>query len=137
MSSFELSEREERFCEWLACPKGQRRPATLVLLAEELGVHVSQLYRWRRRPNVRDRVMDLVEDAVGGFERVQDILNKVYEDGMTGNSKAQEMFLKYAGVLVDRKDSTVKIHESSDTSDRSVEELERELEELRRANSRT
>ena len=132
MSSFDLSDREERYCEWLATPKGQRQPATLAALADELEVHVSQLYRWRKRTNVRERVMDLVDDNVGGFERVQDVLNKMYENAMQDNQssvKDRENFLRYAGVLVERRQVTTV--ETSEAADRSDQEILDELAQLR------
>lgn len=140
MSSFELSEREERYCLWLATPRADRKPATMQELADELGIHVSQLYRWRKRKNIRDRVMDIVDDAVGGFERVQQVLEQVYQDatvGATGadRARAQTIFLKYAGVLVDRQEKKVTTTESSEVQGQSDEEIEAELATLRGTNA--
>jgi len=38
----------QRFTEWLSTPKEERVPPTQVELAKELGVHETQLSRWRK-----------------------------------------------------------------------------------------
>lgn len=130
MSSFELEEREERFAEWLACPKGKRQPATMALMADSLDVHVSQLYRWKRRANVKERVMELVDEAVGGFDRVGEVLDKVFQDALAGNTKAQELVFKYAGLLVERRQVTTTV-DPEEASERTDEQIEDELAKLR------
>jgi hypothetical protein len=76
--------------------------------------------------------MDLIDDAVGGFERVQDVLNKMYERAMSddqGSVKDRENFLKYAGVLIDRRQ--INTVEPSEVTDKSDQEIEDELAALR------
>jgi len=129
MADVELTEREERFAVWSATPRGDRRPETLAQLADELDIHVSQLYRWRRRPKIRERILDIVDEAVGGPERVAQILEKVAQQALSGLAKQQEIFLKYAGVLVERKE--VKQVEADEISEMSDEDVQRERDKLR------
>lgn len=129
MSSFELSEREERFAEWEATPRAHRNPPLLKDLAAELGVDVSQLHRWRRRPNVRERMMELVDDAVGGPDRVAEVLEAVRGRALGGSTRDAELFLRYAGVLVERKE--VKHFEGDEIAQLTDEQIREELAELR------
>lgn len=126
----ELSDREERYALWMATPRADRRPQTLVDLADELDVHVSQLYRWRRRPAVRARALEIVDAAVGGAERVAQVLEAVFTSAINGSVKDRELFLKYAGVLVDRRE--VKQVEPDEIAEMDDEALHRELESYKR-----
>jgi transposase-like protein len=118
----DLTPAQERFAEWLATPLGDRKPRRFEDFASELGVSQPTLYRWRKRPDVRARAQEIVDEAVGGPERVRMVLEKIAEQAMAGSAKQQELFLRYAGLLVDRR-VTEKIV-TLDTEEMSDEELE-------------
>jgi hypothetical protein len=123
----ELTPKQEKFAAWLATPQSERRPATYDLMAKELGVVHTTLYRWRQNPRVKDRAQQIVDEAVGGPERVRMVLDRIYDQALEGSSRQQELFLKYAGLLVDRKHvETVTYEEADGLTD---EEIEREWQE--------
>jgi transposase-like protein len=119
----DLTPNQERFAEWLATPRGQRKPERFEDFAEELGVSQPTLYRWRKRPDVRARAQEIVDEAVGGPERVRMILDKISEQALAGAAKQQELFLRYAGLLVDRR-VTERINTYADTEELTDEEIE-------------
>jgi len=119
----DLTPAQERFAEWLATPVGDRKPRRFEDFAEELGVSQPTLYRWRKRPDVRARAQEIVDEAVGGPERVRMVLEKIAEQAMAGSAKQQELFLRYAGLLVDRR-VTERINLNVDTEELTDEEIE-------------
>lgn len=119
----ELTPAQERFAEWMATPLKARRPATYDEIGAELHVSVATLYRWRKRPDVKARAQEIVDEAVGGPERVRMVLEKIAEQALAGQAKQQELFLRYAGMLVDRR-VTEKINTYVDVEEMSDEELE-------------
>lgn len=119
----ELTPQQERFAAWIATPKGERNPERFEDLAKALNVSQPTLYRWRQRPDIRARAQEIVDEAVGGPERVRMVLEKITEQAMMGQAKQQELFLRYAGMLVDRR-VTVKEVVNVDVEDMTDEELE-------------
>lgn len=118
----ELTPAQERFAEWLATPRGQRRPERFEDLAIQLNVSQPTLYRWRKRADIRARAQEIVDEAVGGPERVRQVLDKIVEQALQGAAKQQELFLRYAGMLVDRR-VTVRENVNVDVEDMTDEEL--------------
>ena len=118
----DLTPNQERFAEWLATPLQERKPRRFEDLAVELGVSQPTLYRWRKRADMRMRAQEIVDEAVGGPERVRMVLEKIAEQAMAGSAKQQELFLRYAGLLVDRRVTEKVI--TLDTEELSDEELE-------------
>jgi len=119
----DLTPAQERFAEWLATPLQERKPRRFEDFAEELGVSQPTLYRWRKRPDVRARAQEIVDEAVGGPERVRMVLEKIADQAMAGSAKQQELFLRYAGLLVDRR-VTEKINTYADVEELTDEEVE-------------
>ena len=121
----DLTPTQEKFAEWMATPVGDRRPPTYELFAKQYGVSQPTLYRWRKNPNVKARANEIVDEAVGGPERIRMILDKIVEQALQGQAKQQELFLKYAGLLVDRR-FTEKVNVLTDVEELSDEELQAE-----------
>lgn len=119
----DLTPNQERFAAWLATPQVDRKPRRFEDLATELGVSQPTLYRWRQRPEVRQRAQEIVDEAVGGPERVRMVLDVIVEQALQGQAKQQELFLKYAGLLVDRR-VTEKVVSYTDIEELSDEELQ-------------
>lgn len=121
----ELTPDQERFAEWLATPKPYRNPATEKDFAASIGVHWQTIYRWKHLVSVQDRVHEIVMEAVGGMDRVRQVVDKVFADAMDGSTKDKELFLKFSGMMVDRR-SVEKIN--LDYDEMSDEELDAEIE---------
>lgn len=136
MSAFEISEREERLANWLATPRKDRRPGSLQELADELEVHVSQLYRWKRRANLQQRVREIVDDAVGGPERIRAVVERLFEDAMVpGAVNSQKLVLQYAGFLQDRRERTTPDKDDiSEMDDEALAEARAQLKSEQREN---
>ncbi len=119
----DLTPNQERFAAWLATPQVDRKPRRFEDLAAELGVSQPTLYRWRKNPDVKARASEIVDEAVGGPERVRQILDVIVEQALAGQAKQQELFLKYAGLLVDRR-VTEKVVTHQEIEELSDEELQ-------------
>ena len=52
------------FQQWLATPRPEREPATREALAEELGIHVSTLWRWAQQPGFLEEVNELARSML-------------------------------------------------------------------------
>lgn len=104
MPADELSPQKEILATWLATPKGHRKPTKLENLAEEFGIATSTIYRWRNEPAVKLRAQQVMDEAYGGTERVVQILDALFDEAMEpGNTKQKELYMRYAGILVDRR----------------------------------
>jgi len=119
----ELTPAQERFAEWIATPRGVRNPEKFEELSKVLGVSQPTLSRWRKRPDIRARAKEIVDEAVGGPERVRMVLDKIVDQALAGQAKQQELFLRYAGMLVDRR-VTERVMTYTDVEELSDEELE-------------
>ena len=85
------------FGEWLATPSAQREPATQVLLAKQFGINEATLCNWKKIPELRYVIDDILglrgrelvpeaiaklkdclnsTDAKVAFEAAKDILNR-------------------------------------------------------------
>jgi hypothetical protein len=123
--SGELTPEQERFAEWLATPKPARRPQFEKEMAAQLGVSSVTTRRWKTLTSVRERVEELVYEAVGGLDRVRMVVDKVFEDAMSGSVKDKQLFLQFAGVLVNRSQvETANV----DYAEMTDEELDAEIE---------
>jgi len=119
----DLTPAQERFAEWLATPVADRKPRRFEDFSVELGVSQPTLYRWRKRADVRARAQEIVDEAVGGPERVRMVLEKISEQALAGAAKQQELYLRYAGMLVDRR-VVEKINTYQDIEELTDEEVE-------------
>lgn len=120
-----LTPDQERYAEWLATPKPARRPDTEKALAADIGVNPVTLRRWRDLESLKLRVEEIVYEAVGGFDRIRMVVDKVFDDAMSGSVKDKELFLKFSGVLVDRRRTEVV---NLDYEEMTDEELDAEID---------
>lgn len=101
-------------------------------IAEEVGVDPSTLYRFRQRDDVKDYILRYTMARI--IDRIPEVVEVQAEQAINrGSVKSAELILKYAGLLAERRivDADVRA-EVADVTDKDVEELERELAELRK-----
>jgi len=120
MTTDDLTPAQESYAEWLATPESGR--LNLRAFAPTIGVSHMTLYRWRKQQNIIDRANEIVDENVGGPDRVRQVVDRIYAQAMEGNSKQQELYLKYAGRLTDRK--VVETYTLDDVEELSDEELQ-------------
>jgi len=61
----EWTEAQRKFIEWLACPRFERIPPTILMLSQELGFDESTLHRWKKLDGFQEEVNQLARKSVG------------------------------------------------------------------------
>lgn len=100
-------------------------------ISEELGISTVTLYRFRQRTDVKDYILRFNMARI--IDRLPEMMEAQMESAISNRStKAAELILKYAGLLVERRsvDADIKT-DVREVSDQSNDDLKRELEALR------
>jgi len=87
------------FQRWLALPRRVREPRTQAALAEELGVSVRTMRKWKQLPGWDDTVLAIVKAEV--FESLpvqQRILDALVRKAEQGSFNHQRLYLELAGI---------------------------------------
>lgn len=130
----ELSEKQIAFVIWRATPDGIRDPATRDEFCTAIGVSRQTGWRWERDPRVMDAVRFVVLQNAGDPQRVNQVLDMVFEEAIEKkNLKAAELWIKAVGVMnqLSRGSSILDaMDDESSFTNFSTEELERIREEM-------
>jgi hypothetical protein len=90
-----------KLVEWLATPTPARKPATLQLLAKELGLHFTTLSRWQRVENcyrdIRERIKKELRSDLPNV--LYALKNRIYKDG---SAKEIKLFLQWVDDFVEK-----------------------------------
>jgi len=95
-------------------------------IAEQAGISVRQLHRWRKNPEFRQAVVEQSLENVK--EALPNVLKAHQKQAERGNVKAIELFYKLFGLLVEKQE----IEQTVTQKDKDNEELAKELSELKR-----
>lgn len=129
--SHTLSDDEETYVEWLMADKEEREemgfPPTLWELADEIGVDVSSLRRWKRRPHIQDEMRRIANEFRTSPDVVHKIEKALYKNASSiGDGVSASHLLKHYHQI----DAVTKVEKDSGSTD-LVEELnEEEFEQL-------
>ena len=93
--------------------------------AEQSGISVRQLHRWRKNPEFKQAI---VEQSLENVKEVlPNVLKAHQKQAERGNVKAIELFYKLFGLLVEKQE----IEQSVKNNDKDNDELAKELAELK------
>lgn len=94
-------------------------------IAEQSGISVRQLHRWRKDPNFKQAI---VEQSLENVKEVlPNVLKAHQKKAEAGNIKAIELFYKLFGLLVEKQE----IEQTVSNKDKSNEDLAKDLDELK------
>ena len=89
-----LSASQQRYVDWLCTAPSERVPATKNAMAVELGVDVTTLRRWEKRPAFKQVWQKQVDDVQGSPERTQALLDSLYKKALDGDTKSAQLYLQ-------------------------------------------
>lgn len=100
-------------------------------IAKEIGVAPVTLYRFRQRPDVKDYLLKYNMARI--IDSIPDVMDAQVKKAIkSSDTKAAELIVKYAGLLVERRAIDADVHaDLANVTDKRVEDLEAELRELR------
>lgn len=123
-----LSQKQEKYLEWLLTPEINREPQTKKAFAESIDVFPSALFAWEKKKTFIERWKMGIEGMNQSPERTQRLLDAIYDKGMSGDTKSAELYLKATGNMPNS--STLNIKTESVVRDISDDDLEKMIVEL-------
>lgn len=94
-----------KFIEWLATPKQDRKPETVELLAEELGVNPATMWRWKKLDGFQDAVNALARASVGS--RLPEVYGALLREAEKGSFQHIKLALELSGDYVERSETKI------------------------------
>jgi len=94
MEEVTLTAAQHRYVEWLCTAPQERVPATKKAMAELLGVDITTLRRWEKRPAFRQVWQGQVDEVQGSPERTQALLDTLYAKAVAGDVKSAQLYLQ-------------------------------------------
>lgn len=94
-------------------------------IAEQSGVSVRQLHRWRKLPEFKQAIVEQSLENVK--DELPDVLSAHKKQAKKGNMKAIELFYKLFGLLIEKQE----IEQTVTSKDKDNATLEAELAQLK------
>lgn len=125
MSAKRFTYKQLKAIEMLARPDNE---LTLQEIAVELGINQSTLWRWRRNEDFQKAVTELAYSCLK--DELPRLFKSLADKAISGNVKAMELMLKYAGNYVEKIET--KVSGDLDLGGMSDAELDRQIKEQER-----
>ena len=125
MSTKRFTGKQLKAIEMLARPDNE---LTLQEIAVELGINQTTLWRWRRKEDFQKAVTDLAYSCLK--DELPNLFKSLADKAISGNVKAMELMLKYAGNYVEKIET--KVSGDLDLGGVSDAELDRQIKEQER-----
>jgi hypothetical protein len=94
MEEATLTAPQQRYVDWLCTAPQERVPATKKAMAVELGVDITTLRRWEKRPVFKQSWQTQVDEVQGSPERTQVLLDTLYAKAIAGDVKSAQLYLQ-------------------------------------------
>jgi hypothetical protein len=94
MEDVTLTVPQQRYVDWLCTAPQERVPTTKKAMAVELGVDITTLRRWEKRPVFKQSWQKQVDEVQGSPERTQVLLDTLYEKAVAGDVKSAQLYLQ-------------------------------------------
>lgn len=125
MSGRMFTAKQLKAIEMLARPDNE---LTLQEIADELGINQSTLWRWRRNEDFQKAVTELAYSCLK--DELPRLFKSLADKAISGNVKAMELMLKYAGNYVEKIET--RVSGDLDLGGMSDAELDRQIKEQER-----
>lgn len=127
----ELNARQRAYVVWMATPPAEREIQTLVELCEVLGVTKQAVWKWSKDARVQEAIRFYTLQNASSPERVQAMLNMVYDVAMEKRDvKYAEVWMRASGVMGQFGRSSDLLEVADEIVEDSISDLS--LEELQR-----
>jgi hypothetical protein len=117
-----LTQEQQRYLDWLCTAPAERQPALKKDMADALGVDVTTLRRWEKKPFVKDEWQKRVDDIQGSPERTQALLDTLYKKALDGDVKSAQLYLQATNRMAP---PTVEVKSDRKAADLSDDELDK------------
>ena len=91
------------FVEWLCLPLDMRDPPSKRAYAEKIGRTIDTLRSWEKDDRVRPLIQAKADALNMSPERVQAVLNALYNRAATGDTTAAKLYLEHCERILPRK----------------------------------
>ena len=119
--------RKMRFIEWLCTPPTKREPRTQELLAEEIGVKVRSLIKWKTDEDFRKVWQDRSLKVVGNPDRAKEVLDSLFLVARNHNARnhvpAAKLYLEAIDAIKPKQINVQVSHDASKLSDDELDAL--------------
>ena len=95
------------YIEWLAIGKYERSPATATLLADQMGVNESTLYRWKKLPGFNDAVTKRARELLA--EDMPDIYASFKDEAKKGSFQHQKLAFEMTGEYTPKQEVSAEL----------------------------
>lgn len=120
-NSITLSKDQQQYLDWLCTAPSEREPKTKASMATRLGVDVTTLRRWEKKPYFKSEWQERVDEIQGSPERTQALLDTLYRKALDGDTKSAQLYLQATNRMAP---PTVEIKSERKTSELSDQELD-------------
>jgi hypothetical protein len=118
-----LTAPQQRYMDWLCTAPSERDPATKNAMANVLGVDVTTLRRWEKRPAFREAWKRQVDDFQGSPERTQTLLDTLYKKALEGDTKSAQLYLQATNRMAPPTVTVQQEKKVAELSDTDLDEL--------------
>ena len=94
MEEVTLTAQQHRYVDWLCTAPQERVPTTKKAMSVELGVDITTLRRWEKRPAFKQVWQGQVDELQGSPERTQILLDTLYGKAVGGDVKSAQLYLQ-------------------------------------------
>jgi len=121
MEEATLTALQQRYVDWLCTAPQERVPATKKAMAVELGVDITTLRRWEKRPVFKQSWQKQVDEVQGSPERTQALLDTLYAKAIGGDVKSAQLYLQATNRMAP---PTVEVRSEKRVAELSDEDLD-------------
>lgn len=115
--------RQARYIEWVLTPKAERKPRTLAEFARLNGFNPETVYRWKRDQRFKDALKKAAENVNYSTERIQDVIDAMWERACNGDVKAAALYLQYVQALTPTQKLVIQDESLANKSDEELKAM--------------
>lgn len=125
--NYTMPERQSEFLDWLLTPKEERQPPSQAKWAQARMIREDTVRKWKQDPRFKDEWRRRADETVVSTERLQAILDTLWQKGKDGDVQAATKYLEYAARLLPPKEVADDESVKHLTDEQLVEQYKAEL----------